>query len=214
MPQTKLYNQEGAVVGTADLADEIFSVKSEAQVIRRAVEAQERNSRAVVAHTKTRSEVRGGGRKPWRQKGTGRARHGSIRSPIWVGGGVTFGPRNNRNFSMRLNRKERRKAILMTLSAKAEADRILVLDALEFPEIKSKSLAAMLAKLPVKGKKTLLIQPKPEATITKSARNIPNVTTIAANSLNVLDVLRHDVLLLPQASLSVIEKTFRPTKRV
>lgn len=213
MPQTKLYNQEGAVVGTAELADDIFGIKSHPLVIRRAVEAQERNSRAVVAHTKTRSEVRGGGRKPWRQKGTGRARHGSIRSPLWVGGGVTFGPRNNRNFSVRMNKKERRKAILMTLSAKAEADRILVLETLNLPEIKTKQLATVLAKLPMKGKKTLLVQPEPEATIIKSARNIPHVTTIAANSLNVLDVLRHDQLVLPQASLSVIEKTFRSTKR-
>lgn len=213
MPQTKLYNQEGTVVGTAELAAEVFGIKSEPQVIRRAVEAQERNSRPVVAHTKTRSEVRGGGRKPWRQKGTGRARHGSIRSPIWVGGGVTFGPRNNRNFSMRINKKERRKAILMTLSAKADADRILVLDKLDLPEIKSKKLAAILAKLPSKGKKTLLVQPTPEPTVIKSARNIPNITTIAANSLNVLDVLRHDVLLLPQASLPIIEKTFRLSKR-
>lgn len=212
MPQVKLYNQEGAVVGTTELSEELFGVKANDAVIRRAVEAQEHNSRAVVAHTKTRSEVRGGGKKPWRQKGTGRARHGSIRSPIWVGGGVAFGPRNDRNFSIRINKKERRKAMLMMLSAKVSDDKLLVLEKLELPAIKTKQLAGILAKLPSKNKRTLLVQGSPKDTIVKSARNIPRVTTIAANSLNVIDILRNDYLLLPQETVGIIEKTFRLKK--
>ncbi|MBI3956395.1 MAG: 50S ribosomal protein L4 [Candidatus Kerfeldbacteria bacterium] len=215
MPQVKLYNQDGHVVGTADLADDLFGLKPDARVIRRAVEAQQRGSRPVVAHTKTRAEVRGGGKKPWRQKGTGRARQGSIRSPIWVGGGVAFGPRNTRNFTMRLNRKEKRKALLMGLSVKAGEQKIIVLDKLELAAIKTKQLAAILTKLQPKQRPTLLVQSAPNAAIIKSARNLPFVTTIAANSLNIVDVLRSDCVVLPMDSVKVIEKTYRTdrTKR-
>lgn len=213
MSKAKLYNQEGAVVGSAELPDGIFGVPMVPMVVRRAVEAQQRNSRQVLAHTKTRSEVRGGGRKPWRQKGTGRARHGSIRSPIWVGGGVAFGPRNDRNFSAALNRKERRKALMMSLSSKAKEEKVIVLEKLELPEIQTKLLAGILAKLPSKNASTLLVQPGNDTKIIKSARNLPKVTTIAANSLNVVDVLRHNFLVIPLDGLKAIETTFVSKKK-
>lgn len=212
MPQTKLYNQEGNVIGTADLPDSIFNVTPGQQLVRRAVEAQQQNARVARAHTKTRSEVRGGGRKPWRQKGTGRARHGSIRSPIWIGGGVTFGPRKDRNFSVSLNKKERRKALFMGLTAKVKDDKLVVLDRLSLPSIKTKQFAAILSKLPAKNRSTLVVQPQKDETIMKSARNLPKVSTIAARSLNIVDVLRHEYLLLPQESVKVLEATYHIAK--
>ncbi|MFH1171755.1 MAG: 50S ribosomal protein L4 [bacterium] len=213
MATAKVYNHEGAVIGTKELPKSIFSVQASPALLRRAVEAQQRNSRPIVAHTKTRSEVRGGGRKPWRQKGTGRARHGSIRSPIWVGGGVTFGPRNTKNYTIRINRKERRKALLMGLSEKAQSEKVVLLDALKLSSPKTKQFALLLNKLPVRGRSTLVIQPAREEQLIRAARNIPNVTTIAANSLNIVDVLRHEYLLLPSDGLAMIEKLYQMTKR-
>src|SRR3989338_4584896 len=122
-----VYQQEtGEPSGTTELNDRIFNVPVKPALIQRAVRTQESNSRQVLAHTKTRAEVRGGGRKPWKQKGTGRARHGSIRSPLWVGGGITFGPRSNRNFTQKVNRKVRKQALLMVLSDKVANDRLIV----------------------------------------------------------------------------------------
>lgn len=204
----KIYNLSGAVVGEQDVPAALFEVAESPALVQRAVRAQQAASRQVLAHTKTRSEVRGGGRKPWRQKGTGRARHGSIRSPIWVGGGVTFGPRKNRNFVLRINKKEVRKALMMALSVKAKNDQVVLIDKLELPAIKTKTLVAALHKLPTKGKTTLLVQATQDAIIAKSARNIPTVTTIAARNLNIVDVLRHRILMLPVGALDVLTTTF------
>lgn len=206
--QTKLYNQEGKVIGSAMLEPTMFELPLNRGLVSRAVLTQRANARQVVAHTKTRSEVRGGGRKPWRQKGTGRARHGSIRSPIWVGGGVTFGPRSDRSFGRAINRKELRKALFMTLSEKARADHVIVLDDLAFTESKTKHMAELLKNLSLDERPTLVVQPRPDQTVVKAGRNLPHVTTILANSLNVFDVLRHDFLLLPKASLDVLKKTY------
>lgn len=209
MSQAKVYNQEGSVVKTVDLDPRIFDVAVKSEVVKRAVVAQQSNSRQVLAHTKTRSEVRGGGKKPWRQKGTGRARHGSIRSPIWVGGGITFGPRNTRNFSVRINAKERQKALFMSLSAKAAAEKILLLDTVTLESPKTKMFAGILKKLPGNGKSILFVQSAKDATLTKSARNIPKVSTIAADSLNIVDVLKHEYMVMPIDGLKVISNTFR-----
>ncbi|MBI4415015.1 MAG: 50S ribosomal protein L4 [Candidatus Kerfeldbacteria bacterium] len=208
----KVYNLSGALIGEQDVPATLFDIAQNPALLQRAVRAQQAASRQVLAHTKTRSEVRGGGRKPWRQKGTGRARHGSIRSPLWVGGGVTFGPRKNRNFLLRINKKEARKALRMALSLKAKNDQVVLIDKLELPKIQTKALAAALHKLPTKGKTTLLIQAKQDAVIAKSARNLPSVTTIAARNLNIFDVLRHRVLMLPVAALDVLTSTFVRTK--
>ncbi len=204
----KLYNQEGAAVGTIALDPAMFGVAPKPSVIKRAVVMQQANARRPIAHTKTRSEVRGGGRKPWRQKGTGRARHGSIRSPIWVGGGVTFGPRSDRNHAIRMNKKEWRKALFMVLSQKASEEKIVILDSLSMSAIKTKHLAALVRKLPNQGKRTLLVQPEKDLVIARSARNIPTLTTIMANSVNVVDILRNTYLLMPKASLDVLKKTY------
>ena len=198
---------EGKEVGDTHLEAKIFSVAIKEQLVQQAVRTQFANKRVAIAHAKDRSEVRGGGRKPWRQKGTGRARHGSIRSPLWTGGGVTFGPRNINNFSLKMNKRAKRKALLMTLSDKAAQKKIVVIDKLELPAIKSNSLIKILKKLPINNK-ILLVLSKVDQNIIKSARNVPAVTTIQANSLNTVDVLNHEFLLITKDSLATIKKTY------
>lgn len=207
MTKEKVYNQTGKAVGEIKLEPKIFNIEIKPELIQQAVRTQLANKRKVIAHTKDRSEVRGGGRKPWRQKGTGRARHGSIRSPIWKGGGVTFGPRKNRNYSIKMNKKARRKALLMTLSDKARGKFIVVLDKLELPEIKTKNLLKIISKLPLK-KKILVVLPKSDQKIIKSAGNLQNIKTINANSLNVVDILGYKYLLILKDSLAIIGKTY------
>ncbi|MFH1088843.1 MAG: 50S ribosomal protein L4 [Candidatus Uhrbacteria bacterium] len=207
MAKVKLYNQAGKEIGELDLNPSLFDVKVDSAFVHRAVTAQEANYRQVLAHTKGRGEVRGGGRKPWKQKGTGQARHGSRRSPIWVGGGITFGPTNERNFSLKINRTERRKALAMSLSDKVISNKLIVVDSLVIPEAKTKFIAEMLKKLPV-GRKTLLVI-EPENKVTpKAVRNISNASPISAKSLNLVDVLTNDTLVISKAAIEVLEKTF------
>lgn len=203
----KVYDVAGKAVAEERLNPSVFAVASNPTLVQAVVTAQLANARHAIAHTKTRGDVRGGGKKPWKQKGTGRARHGSIRSPIWKGGGVTFGPRSNRNFSKKVNRKAKQKALLMTLSDKAANGKLVLLNELAFPEIKTKRFAEILAKLPVK-RTVLTVLPARDEKVVLSTRNIPGVTAIRADSLNVYDILRHDCLLMPIASLPVIEKTY------
>lgn len=210
----KVYNAAGETVRSAALDPSIFNVRLQPELVQRAVRAQTANRRTAVAHTKTKSEVRGGGKKPWRQKGTGRARHGSIRSPLWAGGGITFGPRPDRNFSVAMNKKEMRKALSMVLSEKARAEHIVLMDGLAVPDGKTRQLALLLKRLPVNNARTtLIVQPTPDDAVRRSARNMQRVSTILANSLNVLDVLRHDYLLMPEASLDVIGRTYGTKKK-
>lgn len=207
--QAKVYNASGEVLREVKLLDAVFGVTINPVVVQRAVTAQQNNARVAIAHTKTRSEVRGGGRKPWRQKGTGRARHGSIRSPIWAGGGITFGPRSDRNFSVRINRKEAQAALRMTLTAKAQDERILLLDALTNDAAKTKPFAQMLTKLPcAKAKNLLIVQATPDRKTVLAARNIPRCSTILADSLNIRDVLKAQYLIMPEVALKVIATTF------
>lgn len=207
MLKVKVYDQLGKVVGEEKLEPAIFSVEVKPGLIQQAVRTIQANARLPLAHTKTRGEVRGGGRKPWRQKGTGRARVGSIRSPLWRGGGVIFGPKKNRNYSLKMNKKAKRKALFMTLSDKAKNKKIVLLDSLELKKIKTKEFLRVLSKLPVK-KTILTILPKSEKNIIYSTRNLPYVKTILADSLNVIDVLAHEYLLMPKESLKVISKTY------
>ena len=262
MNNLNVYNQAGTVVSTRKPNAAVFDVKINPAVVQQAVVAQQANARPVLAHTKGRGDVSGGGKKPWRQKGTGRARHGSIRSPLWRGGGVTFGPTAERNFKLKINKKVRRKAILMSLSSKAADERIVLLDSLTLTAIKTKTLVSVLEALklwPVKEKKTkaapaaveqktnaaanatpparlassdlgstpsrdeeakrakrrkprvLIVMPASDQTIVKSARNIPGVSVVSADSLNVLAVLNHQYLLMPIQSLEKIEQTFLAT---
>lgn len=207
MAKVKVYNMQGKVVGEEKLEPRIFEMEAKPQLIQLAVKTQLANARLPLAHVKTKAEVRGGGKKPWRQKGTGRARAGSIRSPLWRGGGKSFGPRKERNFKLKINKQAKRKALFMTLSDKVKNKKIILLDKLEMPKIKTKDFLKILSKLPV-SKTILTILPASDKNIIRSARNLPYIKTILADSLNVVDVLGHEYLLIPKNSLEIISKTY------
>ncbi len=208
MMEVKVYDQEGKVVGKEKLEPKIFEIPLNKVLVHQAVVTQQANARPVIAHTKGRGEVSGGGIKPWRQKGTGRARHGSIRSPIWKGGGVTFGPTKERNFKKKINKKAKRKALFMVLSDKARDKKIVVLEDLKIKEYKTKLIEKILDKLPSKGKNVLIILPKSEKMIIKSTNNLPMAGTILADSLNVLDLLKYDFLIFLKDSLKKISEVY------
>src|SRR4030043_2251904 len=155
--KVNIYSQQGKKIDEIVLPKEIFDIKVNSDLIHQTLVSQMANRRRVIAHTKDRSEVRGGGRKPWRQKGTGRARHGSIRSPLWIGGGVTFGPRKDRSYTQKVNKKMKRKALYMGLTDKVKENCLGIVDKLELPEIKTKKLANILHKLPMKESISTLI---------------------------------------------------------
>ncbi len=210
MAKVKVYNLQGKETEEIKLDSDIFDVKINPDLVYQVVEIQKANTRQNLAHAKTRAEVRGGGRKPWRQKGTGRARHGSTRSPIWVGGGVTFGPSNERNFAKKINKKMKRKALFMTLTDKLQENQLVVADKLELAEIKTKALASILSKLPTKeAKSVLLVLDQKNEAISKSARNLPKINVILANSLNIMDILKHDYLLIDKTGIKKITETFK-----
>lgn len=203
-------NLKGDVVNkTFELPENIFGVAMNNDVVHQVLRALERQKLFPTAHTKTRGEVRGGGRKPWRQKGTGRARHGSSRSPIWAGGGVTFGPRNERNFSIKVNKKVRRKALMMVLSQSLRDEELTFVDALTFDEAKTKTAVAALENLGLAGRKVLVVHAKKNENVTKSFRNIPGIQTVLADSLNVEDVLKYDAILADIDSVQVIADTYK-----
>ena len=204
----KVLNQKGQEVGEAKLPKEIFEVQMNSDLIHQVVLSQMANRRKVIAKTKDRSEVRGGGRKPWRQKGTGRARHGSIRSPIWRGGGVTFGPTGREVFKKRIPKKMRRKALFMVLSAKAKENLIFVLDNLKIEKPKTKIMVEILEQLFLKKSSGLLVLPKIDENIIKSVRNIPKIDPIQAKDLNVLDLLNYKYIVMPKEAIEVIKETF------
>lgn len=209
MIKAKVYNMNGEVVGEEKLDSALFEVSAKEGLIHQAVVAQMANRRQVLAHTKNRGEVSGGGIKPWRQKGTGRARVGSIRSPLWVGGGVVFGPTKDRNFKQKINKKMKRKALLMCLSDRAKDEKIVLLDKLELENFKTKKFLEILNKLPGKEKKTLLILADNDKKIIKSAANLENVKTIESVNLNVIDVLNHEYLMLPVATMRAVEESLK-----
>lgn len=208
--QVTVYNQEGQQVSTLELSDAVFGVKVNKAVVHQAVVAQQSNARATIGHTKTRGEVRGGGRKPWKQKGTGRARHGSIRSPIWRGGGITFGPRPERNFSLKLNSKTRRQAILMALSDKIVDKNIIILESLKLNEQKTKAIVAVLKALPLKRGKTMLALPKEAKSISKLVANVDRVTPMWVGSLNIVDLLKHTNMITTVKGAREIEEIYKP----
>lgn len=210
MAKVKVYNLAGKEVGEMELDPMIFEVVAKPSLVHQVVEVQRANARLKLAHTKTKGEVRGGGKKPWRQKGTGRARHGSIRSPLWIGGGITFGPRTDREFGKKINKKMRRKALFMTLSDKVKENNFIVVEKLELPEIKTKPLFSILKKLPMKGIfSTLMVLTNKDENINKSARNIKKIKTILADSLNVYDVLKYNFLLIDKEGVKKIIDTYK-----
>ncbi|MBT4495259.1 50S ribosomal protein L4 [bacterium] len=198
MPKVQVYNLNGEKVKEIDLNPDIFAIDVKPEVVQQVVVAQMANSREAIAHTKGRSEKRGGGRKPWKQKGTGRARHGSVRSPLWTGGGVTFGPTKFRNFKQRINKKVRQKAIYMALSDKVNNNSLILVEDLNIPEAKTKSLIEVLNKLPLKDKKVLLVLDKKNENIVRGASNLPTVMTLPLKSLNVVDLLKYEFVLMPE----------------
>lgn len=210
--KAKIYNIKGEVVKTAELNPKIFDVEIKQEVIHRVLEAQLADRRKPWAATKDRSEVRGGGKKPWRQKGTGRARAGSIRSPLWRGGGITFGPQKNRSYFKKINKKEKRKALFMVLTSKVKENHLILVDNFKIEKIKTKNFLNILKELPCKEKKVLILYEKPEEKLLKSARNIENIKTLSANSLNIFDVLKYDWLLMPIKALEMIGKTYQNRK--
>jgi len=206
--KVNVYDKEGKVISEIQLPEKIFGVKLNADLLHQVVVSQAANRRQANAHTKDRGEVRGGGKKPWKQKGTGRARHGSIRSPLWKGGGVTFGPTNERVFTKIIPVKMARKALFMALSSKALDNSLVVLDDLRLDKIKTKEMVGLLKKLPGQAKSSIIALPANDKNVIFSSRNIPKVKTMPAKDLNALDLLKFKYLLLPKESIKVIENTF------
>lgn len=207
-----MYNMEGVVVGERELNPAIFGASASPTLLHQVSVAARANARLTLAHTKTRGEVSGGGKKPWKQKGTGRARHGSIRSPIWRGGGVTFGPRKERNWEQRVSKTVKRKALWMCLSDKVSSGRLILVDRLELSAPKTKQVVSLLTKLPVSGKALIAVHSLRETAVVRASRNIPSVEVIGAASLNVLALLGYETLILPLAALDVVEATFKSKK--
>lgn len=206
--KTSVYNKEGKEVGQVTLPKEIFEVPMSTDLLHQITVAQRANRRQISAHTKDRGDVSGGGKKPWRQKGTGRARHGSIRSPIWKGGGVTFGPTKDKVFKKRIPTKMRRKALLMALSVKAKEKMLIVLDELKVDKIKTKPINEIFNNLPCKDKKCLVVLPNMDKNVVLSARNIANIETVEARNLNALDILSFKYLIMSKESIKAIKETF------
>ncbi|OIJ17139.1 50S ribosomal protein L4 [Anaerobacillus alkalilacustris] len=204
MPKVALFNQNGTQVGDIELAETVFGIEPNESVLHDAVVMQQASLRQGTHDVKGRSEVRGGGRKPWRQKGTGRARQGSIRSPQWVGGGVVFGP-TPRSYSYKLPKKVRRLAIKSALSSKVVAEEIVVLEGLNLEAPKTKEMVSILSGLSA-DRKALVVTADYNDNVALSARNIPGVTFVTAEGINVLDVLKHDKLVITKEAVQKVEE--------
>lgn len=205
MATVNLYNIEGKVVGSFELKDEVFGIKPNKHALHDAVTAYLANQRQGTKSAKTRAEVRGGGIKPRPQKGTGRARQGSIRSPQWVGGGVVFAPKP-RDFSIRLNKKVKRLALKSALSAKVLDNKIIVLDELSLKEVKTKEMARVLNNL--NAGKALVVMPEFNENVVLSARNLPEVKTALVNTINVYDILKYDKFVITSAAAEKIQEVY------
>ncbi|MBQ6992357.1 MAG: 50S ribosomal protein L4 [Clostridia bacterium] len=206
MPSIDVYNIEGKKVSTIDLKEEIFGIKPNEAVVHSALVNYMANQRQGTGNTKTRAEVSGGGRKPWRQKGTGRARQGSIRAPQWYKGGIALGPKP-RDFRYTINKKERRLAIKSVLSSKVIENNLVVVDKLAFDEIKTKNMVNALTNLKVEGK-TLIVLPEKNENVQKSARNIEGVKTSLVNTINVYDLLKYNKLVVTVDTVKSLEEVY------
>lgn len=206
--KTKIYNIEGKEVGQLEVSERIFNVPANEDLIHQVAVAQMANSRESIADTKDRGEVRGGGKKPWKQKGTGRARHGSSRSPIWKGGGVVFGPTSDRNYSKRVNKKMKAKALFMVLSEKFKNNKILVVDSFSVEKPSTKKMLDMLGKLSIKTKALMALDQRDD-NVMKSVNNISNISLIASDSVNVIDLMKNDVLIINSKGVEKLEETYK-----
>ena len=205
MANISVLNMEGKEVGTLELNDAIFAVEVKEHLMHRAVVLQLANNRQGTQSAKTRAAVRGGGRKPWRQKGTGHARQGSIRSPQWRGGGVVFAPKP-RDYSFKMNRKEKQAAICSALTTKLNENKLIVLDEFKLGEIKTKAAKKVLED--IKANKALIILGEKEENVILSARNLESVATTLTNSISVYDILNHDSLVITKDAVSKIEEVY------
>jgi len=199
-----LKNMAGETVGEVELQDQVFAVPVNEAVMHQALLRQRANARLGTVQTKTRSDVSGGGRKPWRQKGTGRARQGSIRAPHWKGGGVVFGP-HPRSYEQKMPRKMRRLALRSALSAKAAEERVVVVDELAMEKPRTKEMVAMLGRLAVDGSALILLH-EPIWAVEEAASNLPQVKTLRTCSLNVADLLGYDYLIMPRAAVDAVHQ--------
>ena len=206
MPKIDVYDIQGKKVSTVDLKDEIFGIEPNEAVVHSVLVNFLANQRQGTQNTKTRAEVRGGGRKPWRQKGTGRARQGSIRAPQWIKGGIALGPKP-RSYKYRVNKKEKRLAIKSCLSSKVLEKELVVVDSLPFKEIKTKEMVKALNNLKVEGK-TLILLPEKNETVQKSARNIEGVKTTLVNTINVYDLLKYKNLVITLDTVKKLEEVY------
>ena len=206
MPKVDVYNMQGKKVSDVELNEAVFGIEPNETIVHSVLVNYLANQRQGTQSTKTRAEVRGGGRKPWRQKGTGRARQGSIRAPQWIKGGIALGPKP-RSYKYTVNKKEKRLAIKSVLSSKVIEKELTVVDKLELKEIKTKSMVKALTDLKVEGK-TLIIVPEKNTNVVMSARNIEGVKTITANNINVFDLLKYNNLILPVDTVKKLEEVY------
>ena len=205
MATVSVYNMEGNEVGTIDLNDAVFGAEVNEHLVHMAVVAQLANKRQGTQKAKTRSEVSGGGRKPWRQKGTGHARQGSTRAPQWTGGGIVFAP-TPRDYTIRLNKKEKRLALKSALTSRVLENKLIVVDELKFDEVKTKNFANVMNNL--KASKALVVLNENDANVVLSARNIPTVKTALTNTINVFDILKYNTVIVTKAAVATIEEVY------
>lgn len=206
MPKVDLLNMDGKKIGDIELSDSIFAVEMNEDVMHEVVVNHMANQRQGTQSTKTRAEVRGGGRKPWKQKGTGRARQGSIRAPQWIKGGVALGPKP-RSYKYTLNKKVKRLALKSALSSKVSDNQIIVLDNLNFDEIKTKNMVRVLENLKVSNKALIVLSEK-NLNVQASARNIPNIKTSLVNTINTYDILKYDMFIVTKDAVKKIEEVY------
>ena len=205
MANVSVYNMEGKEVGTMELNDAVFGVEVNEHLVHMAVLQQLANNRQGTQKAKTRSEVSGGGRKPWRQKGTGHARQGSTRAPQWTGGGVVFAP-VPRDYSFNMNKKEKRAALKSVLTAKVQENKVVILDELKLDEVKTKAMVNVLNN--VKAEKAIVVLKENDEKVVLSARNIADVQTSLVNTINVYDILKHNTLVMTKEAVQAIEEVY------
>ena len=202
----KVFDMNGSEQGTMELNENVFGVEVNVALLHEAVKNYLANQRHGTQSTLTRTEVRGGGRKPWRQKGTGRTRQGSIRAPQWTHGGIALGPKP-RSYRYSMNKKAKRLAMKCALSSKVAEDQMIVLDSLSFNDMKTKNMVAVLKALKVEDK-ALIVLPAPDVNVVKSAKNIPNVKTLYVNTLNVYDIIKHDKFIVTKEAVQKIGEVY------
>jgi len=212
MPQVSKFDMSGKEIGDFELNDKVFAEDINEHVVHQVITSQLAAKRRGTASTKTRSEVRGGGRKPWRQKGTGRARHGTIRSPLWVGGGITFGPKP-RSYEKKVNKKMKRLALRSILTDKVKNDQLKIIDELDYDKPKTKQVINLIEDFDLKDKKVLIVLPEKNDNVYLSARNLPKVDTMVLDAMNAYQLLDNECILVPEKAAQKIEEVLSEWKK-